>query len=138
MSRFIEVENRMINVDHIMEVIDHEDGTITICLGTGDTIKTESCVAADIKGSRHVVSIIPCGKNLWAELRGTDGMPFGIEVGHLLLMADGSYYPLEAAMIETASGGDNRLVRFFFDDEADDVPNDDNDDPFVGWNPSFH
>ena len=38
MSRFIILEDRMINVDHIVEVVDHDDGVVTICLTNSEMI----------------------------------------------------------------------------------------------------
>ena len=103
MSRFIVIEDRMINVDYIVEVVDHEDGFVTICLNNGETFNAGSEVCDEILGCERAVSIVPCVPNLWAEIAGPHGKSFCIPVDHLILKADGSYYPLEAELIEVSS-----------------------------------
>lgn len=103
MSRFIILEDRMINVDHIVEVVDHDDGVVTICLTNSEMIPASSEVCDKILGCDHAVSVIPCGPNLWARMTYPNGKTFRIAVDNLILKADGTYYPLEAELLEDSS-----------------------------------
>ena len=85
MSRFIILEDRMINVDHIVEVVDHDDGVVTICLTNGEMIPAGSEVCDKILGCDHAVSVIPCGPNLWARMTYPNGKTFRIAVDNLIL-----------------------------------------------------
>jgi len=116
MSRFIVLEDRMINVDHIVEVVDHDDGVVTICLTNGEMIPADSEVCDKILGYDHAVSVVPCGPNLWARMTYLNGKTFCIPVGNLILKADGTYYPLEAELLEDSSEGALRFVELFSND----------------------
>jgi hypothetical protein len=116
MSRFIVLEDRMINVDHIVEVVDHDDGVVTICLTNGEMIPADSEVCDDILGYDHAVSVVPCGPNLWARMTYPNGKTFCIPVGNLILNADGTYYPLEAELLEDSSEGALRFEELFSND----------------------
>lgn len=116
MSRFIILEDRMINVDHIVEVVDHDDGVVTICLTNGEMIPAGSEVCDKILGCDHAVSVIPCGPNLWARMTYPNGKTFRIAVDNLILKADGTYYPLEAELLEDSSEGALRFVELFSND----------------------
>ena len=133
MSRFISIENRMVNIDHIVQVLNHEDGFITVFLDNGESIKTGSEAEIDILGSRHVTAIVPCSINLWAKME-QDGKEFDIAAEHLVLTADGRYYPLEASLLEKESCGDVTFKALFYDDHADDdvlfCLDDDDDDSY--------
>ena len=87
MSRFIILEDRMINVDHIVEVVDHDDGVVTICLTNSEMIPASSEVCDKILGCDHAVSVIPCGPNLWARMTYPNGKTFRIAVDNLILKA---------------------------------------------------
>lgn len=98
MSRFISVENLLINVDHIVKVVDHDNGTLTIYLDTGEQIKADDTPELDITGSLHTSNIVPCS-GVWAVME-RDGQEFTIPVRHLLITADGEYQPLEPLCID--------------------------------------
>ena len=123
MSRFIILEDRMINVDHIVEVVDHDDGVVTICLTNSEMIPASSEVCDKILGCGQAVSVIPCGPNLWARMTYPNGKTFRIAVDNLILKADGTYYPLEAELLEDSSEGALRFVELFSNDGEDETSN---------------
>lgn len=105
MSRFISVHNMVINVDHIVRVLEQGENSLIIYLSTGEKIEAHGDLNLDITGHNHIVGIVHCNDNLWARME-QDGKEFDIAVEHLVLTADGSYYPLEAALLEDESKGD--------------------------------
>jgi hypothetical protein len=49
-----------------------------------------------------------------------NGKTFRIAVDNLILKADGTYYPLEAELLEDSSEGALRFVELFSNDEEDE------------------
>jgi len=135
MSRFAKIKERLINTDHIVEVHDHKDGSITIRLDTGESIKAGSEAEVEIMGRDYVTAIIPCHGRLWAKME-QGGREFDICVEHLVLTADGSYYPLEASLLVEEFRGDVIYKHLLVDDDDDDEEymrqNDDDDDEVLG------
>lgn len=119
MSRFVKAGSWFLNVDHIVQVYGHEDGFVTILMDNGESIKADSDVGFDIMGKHHITAIIPSHGNLWARME-QDGREFDIAVEHLVLTADGSYYPLEAALLVEESRGDVTYNQLLADDGDDD------------------
>ena len=94
MIRFITVNNALVNVQHIVKVVDCEDGSTAIHLDSGEVLQTDSSPELDsaIMGTNHVVAIVPC-KGLDAIM--DDGAhQFQMPVRYLELTANGSYRPL--------------------------------------------
>ena len=63
MSRFVEVESNLINVDHIVRVRQHKNYALSIYLDNGSVIKTDyACerVLEDIIGCDFIVGTVPC------------------------------------------------------------------------------
>lgn len=119
MSRFISVHNMVINVDHIVRVLEQGENSLIIYLSTGEKIEAHGDLNLDITGHNHIVGIVRCNDNLWARME-QDGKEFDIAVEHLVLTADGSYYPLEAALLEEESEGDVVYKVMVADDGDDD------------------
>lgn len=119
MSRFISVHNMVINVDHIVRVLEQGENSLIIYLSTGEKIEAHGDLNLDITGHNHIVGIVHCNDNLWARME-QDGKEFDIAVEHLVLTADGSYYPLEAALLEDESKGDVVYKAMIADDGDDD------------------
>lgn len=62
-SRFVNVESNLINVDHIVRVRQHKNDALSIYLDNGKVIKTDyACerVLADITGRDFIVGTAPC------------------------------------------------------------------------------
>lgn len=119
MSRFISVHNMVINVDHIVRVLEQGENSLIIH-NTNDVImprnvQIEVAMGLNLFASTHV----RCNDNLWARME-QDGKEFDIAVEHLVLTADGSYYPLEAALLEDESKGDVVYKAMIADDGDDD------------------
>jgi len=119
MSRFISVHNLMINVDHIVRILEQSDGSLIFYLSTGEKIEAQGDLDLDIAGHNHIVDIVPCKDNLWARME-QNGKEFDIAVEHLVLTASGCYYPLEAALLEEESEGDVVYKGMVADDGDDD------------------
>lgn len=119
MSRFISIHNMMINVDHIVRILEQDEDTRIIYLSTGERIEAHGDLDLDITGRNHIVDIVPCDNNLWARME-QDGKGFDVAVEHLVVTADGNYYPLEAALLEEASEGDVVYKALIADDGDDD------------------
>lgn len=136
MSRFISVHNMVINVDHIVRVLEQQDGSRTIYLSTGEEIEAHGDLDLDIMGHNYIVDIVRCNDNLWARMEQA-GKEFDVAVEHLVLTADGSYYPLEAALLEDESEGDIVYKAMVADDGDDDEEylRMNSEDEFVGQHP---
>jgi len=119
MSRFISIHNMMINVDHIVRILEQDEDTRIIYLSTGEKVEAHGDLDLDIMGHNHIVDIVPCNDNLWARME-QDGKEFDVAVEHLVLTADGSYYPLEAALLEEVSEGEVIYKALVSDDGDDD------------------
>lgn len=64
MSRFVEVEEALINVDHIVSVQRHKNYTLSIFLDNGNVIKVDcACghIWKAIAGRDFIVATAPCG-----------------------------------------------------------------------------
>ena len=63
MSRFVEVEANLINVDYIVRVRQHKNYALSIYLDNGNVIKTDyACerVLEAIMGRNFIVGTVPC------------------------------------------------------------------------------
>ena len=63
MSRFVEVEANLINVDHIVRVRQHKNYALSIYLDNGNVIKTDyACerVLEDIMGRDFIEGTVAC------------------------------------------------------------------------------
>ena len=69
----------------------------------------------------------PASRTSGREMAGPHGKSFCIPVDHRILKADGSYYPLEAELIEVSSEGQIQFVELFSDygDDEDSACGDD-------------
>lgn len=119
MSRFISIHNMMVNVNHIVRILEQDEDTRIIYLSTGEKIEAHGDLNLDIMGRNHIVDIVRCKDNLWARME-QDGKEFDVAIEHLVLTADGSYYPLEAALLEDESEGDVVYKAMVADDGDDD------------------
>lgn len=67
MSRFVEVEANLINVDHIVRVRQHKNYALSIYLDNGNVIKTDyACerVLEDIMGRDFIEGTVACEGSL--------------------------------------------------------------------------
>lgn len=112
MSRFITINQSLINVDHIVSVAACDGDTIKITLANGETIETEATPELDqaIFGMNHPVAIIPCNK-LYA-LMELHKERFTVPVRHLVLNSDGSYYPLAQLFQEDDPRDEAELIAY--------------------------
>ena len=85
-------------MDCIVKAVYSEDGKVAVYLNNGDLIEGENTPELDIRGSRHVVGIIPC-RGLVA-IMGNDHQRYTVPIRNLVLTADGKYTPLEPMFAE--------------------------------------
>ena len=95
MSRFVNVELNLINVDHIVRVRQHKNDALSIYLDNGKVIKTDyACerVLADITGRDFIVGTAPC-EGVSVAIDSGEGTRF-YPVRQLALTGDGEVRPL--------------------------------------------
>ena len=95
MSRFIEVESNLINVDHIVSVQQHRNYTLSIFLDNGKVIKADyACerVLEAIAGRDFIVGTVPC-EGVCVAINSEEGTQF-YPVRQLALTGDGEVRPL--------------------------------------------
>ena len=94
-SRFVNVESNLINVDHIVRVRQHKNDALSIYLDNGKVIKTDyACerVLADITGRDFIVGTAPC-EGVSVAIDNGDGTRL-YPVRQLALTGDGEVRPL--------------------------------------------
>ena len=95
MSRFVEVEESLINVDHIVKVQRHKNYTLSIFLDDGNVVKVDcACghIWKAIAGRDFIVSTAPCDGG-YAAIDNEEGMQF-YPVLQLGITGDGKVRPL--------------------------------------------
>ena len=95
MSRFVEVEADLINVDHIVRVRQHKNYALSIYLDNGNVIKTDyACerVLEAIMGRNFIVGTVPC-EGVSVAIDNGEGTRF-YPVRQLALTGDGEVRPL--------------------------------------------
>ena len=95
MSRFVEVEANLINVDHIVRVRQHKNYALSIYLDNGNVIKTDyACerVLEDIMGRDFIEGTVAC-EGVSVAIDNGEGTRF-YPVRHLALTGDGEVRPL--------------------------------------------
>ena len=95
MSRFVEVEGALINVDHIVSVQRHKNYTLSIFLDNGNVIKVDcACghIWKAIAGRDFIVATAPCG-GVSAAIDNEEGTRF-YPVRQLGITGDGKVRPL--------------------------------------------
>ena len=95
MSRFVEVEANLINVDHIVRVRKHKNYALSIYLDNGNVIKTDyACerVLKAIEGRDFIVGAVPC-EGVSVAIDNGEGTRF-YPVRQLALTGDGEVRPL--------------------------------------------
>lgn len=95
MSRFVEVESNLINVDHIVRVRQHKNYALSIYLDNGSVIKTDyACerVLEDIIGCDFIVGTVPC-EGVSVAIDNGEGTRL-YPVRQLALTGDGEVRPL--------------------------------------------
>ncbi len=108
MSRFVEIESNLINVDHIVRVHMRRNATLWIYLDNGTVIKTDSAIQRTlnaISGRDFIVSTVPCeGVTVSFE---HDGVERRVPVRQVGVTADGEVHPL-SLMFDTVELCDRR------------------------------
>lgn len=95
MSRFVEVEESLINVDHIVKVQRHKNYTLSIFLDDGNVVKVDcACghIWKAIAGRDFIVSTAPCDGG-YAAIDNEEGMQF-YPVLQFGITGDGKVRPL--------------------------------------------
>lgn len=95
MSRFVEIEKNLVNVDHIVRVRINRNATIHIYLDNGTVIKTDYAIQRTlnaISGRDVIVSTAPC-EGVTASFE-HDGAEWRRPVRQVGVTADGEVHPL--------------------------------------------
>ena len=95
MTRFVEIESNLINVDHIVSVQRHKNYTLSIYLDNGKVIKVDyACerLLEPITGRDYIVAAVPC-EGVSAAIDSGEGTRF-YPVRQLALTGDGEVRPL--------------------------------------------
>ena len=96
MTRFIMVNDRLVNVGHIITVAECDNGDTKITLDNGEVLIAPGSLGQDqaIMGCHYVVAVKPC-HGVDALMRGPDREEYSATMEAMVLTADGVIRPLE-------------------------------------------